>query len=206
MASDGVRTLSTEQEISAYLHRTRMAILEALRAGPATVTQVSGRLGVHPANLTRHVRVLEAAGLVVLVEKRDTGRNLEKYYAATAVRFAVAPDTSGLRAPHVIALTFARSLLSAALARLPDREQDPLAALTVAVRLTEQTARAFADELTRLAERFSATDEGEGRPYEIVLALVPGEDHPDAEGSGSGEPGQGPQAPIRMTRRPGGPT
>jgi hypothetical protein len=145
------------------------------------------------------------------VEKRDTGRNLEKYYAATAVRFTVAPDTSGLRAPHVIALTFARSLLSAALARLPEREQDPLAALTVAVRLTPQTARAFADELTRLAERFSATDEGAGHPYEIVLALVPGEDRPgedrpDAEGSGSGEPGQGPQAPIRMTRRPGDPT
>ncbi len=93
MASDTDRTLSSEAEIAAYLHRTRMAILDVLRDGAATATQIAARLGVHPANLTRHIRVLEEAGLVVLVEKRDTGRNLEKYYAAIGWQLQVAPDT-----------------------------------------------------------------------------------------------------------------
>ena len=44
MASDLYRTLTTEAEISAYLHRSRMAILDVLRDGPATATQIAARL------------------------------------------------------------------------------------------------------------------------------------------------------------------
>ena len=114
------RRSTSEREIGAYMHRTRMSILAALGAGPATVSQIAARVGVHPANLTRHVRILEDADLIVLVEKRDTGRNLEKYYQAAAHSFDVAPDANALTAPHKIALAMARSELSAALARLPD--------------------------------------------------------------------------------------
>jgi DNA-binding transcriptional ArsR family regulator len=175
MANDSHRVLSTEAEISAYLHRTRMAILNALRDGPATATQIGASLGVHPANLTRHIRVLEEAGLVVLVEKRDTGRNLEKYYAATADSFSVAPDTADLTAPHKIALTFARSELSAALARLPDESADPIIAMSLGVRIAPSSAREFADELVKLGERFSASDKSDGQAYQLVLALYPGD-------------------------------
>jgi DNA-binding transcriptional ArsR family regulator len=176
MATFAERTLSTEKEISAYLHRSRMAILDVLRDGPATATQIAASLGVHPANLTRHIRVLEEAGLVALVEKRDTGRNLEKYYAATARRFRVVPDTANLTAPHKIALTFARSELSAALARLPDETTDPVIAVAVRASLTPGRAAAFAEELAEVGERFSAGDQGDGQAYRLVLALYPGED------------------------------
>lgn len=174
MASDVSRTLSTETEISAYLHRSRMAILRALRDGPATATQIGAKLGVHPANLTRHIRVLESAGLVTLVEKRDTGRNVEKYYAAAAARFDVAPDTANLTAPHKIALTYAHSQLSAALAELPDESTDPAVAVALGVRISRENAGAFADELVELGRRFGAADQADGQPYEIVLALYPG--------------------------------
>lgn len=169
------RTLSTEAEISAYLHRSRMAILDVLRGGPATTTQIAAALGVHPANLTRHVRVLREAGLVALVEKRDTGRNLEKYYVATARRFRVAPETAHLTAPHKIALTFVRSELSAALARLPDETTGPVTALVVGASVAPGMARAFAEELAGLAERFSAADRADGQPCQLVLALYPGD-------------------------------
>ena len=175
MAALTDRTLSAEAEISAYLHRSRMAILEVLRDGPATATQIAARLGVHPANLTRHVRVLEEAGLVALVEKRDTGRNLEKYYAATARRFRVAPETANLTAPHKIALTFARSELSAALVRLPDETTGPVTALVLRASVAPGMAKAFAEELAALAERFSAADRGDGQAYQLVLALYPGD-------------------------------
>lgn len=169
------RALQTEPEIAAYLHRSRMAILDVLRDGPATTTQIASRLGVHPANLTRHIRVLEEAGLVVLVEKRDTGRNLEKYYAATARSFHVAPDTANLTAPHKIALTFARSELSAALVRLPDESIGPVTALVVHASVEPDRARAFAEELAGLAERFAAADRRDGNVYQLVLAMYPGD-------------------------------
>lgn len=174
MTSDTHRTLSTEVEISAYLHRARMGILDALRDGAATATQIGARLGVHPANLTRHIRVLEEAGLVALVEKRDTGRNLEKYYAATADTFHVAPDAD-LTAPHMIALSFARSELSAALARLPETSTDPIVALAIGVRVSADSAQAFAKELATLGERFAAANENDGQAYQLVLALYPGD-------------------------------
>lgn len=175
MANDAQRDLTTEEEISAYLHRSRMAILAVLRDGPATATQIAVRLGVHPANLTRHIRVLEKAGLVALVEKRDTGRNLEKYYAATADSFVVVPDTTDLTAPHKIGLTFAQSQLSEALARLPDEIASPIVALVLDVRISQANARAFAEELALLGRRFAAADENDGEAYEAVLALYPGQ-------------------------------
>ncbi|MFH0751809.1 MAG: winged helix-turn-helix domain-containing protein [Chloroflexota bacterium] len=175
MASDTHRTLSTDAEISAYLHRSRMAILDVLRDGPATTTQIASRLGVHPANLTRHIRVLQKAGLVALVEKRDTGRNLEKYYAAAARRFRVVPETANLTAPHQIALNFARSELSAALVRLPDETTGPVTALVLHASVAPGRAKMFAEELAGLAERFSAADRGDGKAYQLVLALYPGD-------------------------------
>ena len=67
------RTLTTDAEISAYLHRSRMAILDALLHQFQTVSQIATQMNVHPANLTRQMRVLEQAGLIKLVEKRDNG-------------------------------------------------------------------------------------------------------------------------------------
>ena len=115
-----------------------------------------GSAGSAPANLTRHIRRLEKAGLVSLVEKRDTGRNLEKWYATTALTFDVAPDVDTLKSPHKTALAFARSDLSAALARLPDDATGAVQVLVAEAKLTGGQVRVFAAELSRLAERFKA--------------------------------------------------
>src|SRR5262249_45972522 len=100
------RTLTAQAEIEAYLHNTRMQMLAVLRDGPATGAQIAERLGVHPANLTRHLRTLLDAGLIELVERRDTGRNVEKYYAAAAHSFDVAPEADALGAPHKVGLAY----------------------------------------------------------------------------------------------------
>ena len=171
------RTLTSAAEIAAYLHRTRMDMLAVLREGPATVSAVAERLGVHPANLTRHMRTLERAGLVALVHKRDTGRNLEKWYASAATTFDVAPDADALKSPHKTALAFARSDLSAALARLPDDRTAAVQVLVVEASLASRQVRAFASEMSRLAERFKAAAGAErGTPHRLVLALYPGGD------------------------------
>jgi DNA-binding transcriptional ArsR family regulator len=169
------RTLTSEREIAAFVHRARMDILAALRDGPSTGSQIGERLGVHPANLTRHLRTLVDAGLVELAETRDTGRNLEKYYRATADSFDVAPEAHALRAPQMIALAMARSDLSAALARLSEDDVRPVAALVVGARIAPGDVTDFADELRRLVARFSAADRVDGAGYHLNLALYPGE-------------------------------
>ena len=169
------KTLTSEAEIAAYMNRSRMAILEVLRDGPATASHIAAKLEVHPANLTRHLRVLEDAGLIALVEKRDTGRNLEKYYAAAAWSFDVAPDVSKFTAPHKLALAFARSEFSAALARLPDGTDVFAKIFVTAARVDPAALGAFSEELSRLAEKFRASDDSVGEAFHLVMALYPGE-------------------------------
>lgn len=161
------------EEIRQLLGMTRIAFDECVPAPPRSRCGTLSPLEVHdgrldaefhrpgylrPANLTRHLRTLLGAGLIALVERRDTGRTVEKYYAATAARFVVEPDVSDLDEPHTIALGFAHSQLGAALARLPGEATGPTATLTLAVRLTPTTAETFAQELVTLTERFTAAE------------------------------------------------
>lgn len=152
-----------------------MAILSALGDGRATVSQIAERLGVHPANLTRHVRTLVSAGLVVLVEKRETGRNIEKYYQASARSFDVAPEAGGLRSPHRIALAFSRSDLSAALARIGEDERRPVVALVGEARICCADAERFAARLDELVAEFSGGGANDGDTFHLNVSLYPAE-------------------------------
>lgn len=178
------RTLTGGAEIAAYLHPTRMAILRALSAGPATITQIAAQLDVHPANLTRHMRILQSAHLIAIVETRDTGRNLEKYYHATAESFDVPPKADALRAPHKISLSFMRSDLSAALAHLPDDLPGKVQVHLIAARLAPEQVSACWEQLERLAADFESSADDlapDGTASHLALALYPaepnGQDH-----------------------------
>jgi DNA-binding transcriptional ArsR family regulator len=166
------RTLTTDVEIAAYLHRTRMAMLDVLRNRPATISQIAAQLGVHSANLTRHMRILEKAGLATLVEKRDTGRNLEKYYASVAQTFDVAPEADAT-AIHKAALTMVRSDLSAALARLPNKNPGKVIALLAHSRLSSHDIERFVDRLTKLIAEFQSADSEDGEVCHLNLSLYP---------------------------------
>lgn len=174
MVVDTHMTLTGEAQISAYLHRMRMDILAALRDGPSTISQIGSKLGVHPANLTRHVRKLVDAGLVELSHTRDTGRNLEKYYRSVADTFDVAPGADELSAPHKIALEFSRSDLSAAIAQLPEELEGSVLALLATARLRKSDLSVFCRRLKRLIEEFEAADVADGLEYHLNLSLYPG--------------------------------
>ncbi len=62
----------------------RLNILRLLMASPATLTQLARRLRQSPAWVSHHLKALEAASLVDLVEIRTVGRATEKYYQARA--------------------------------------------------------------------------------------------------------------------------
>ena len=165
-------TLTTVSQISAYLHRSRMDILAALRSAPMTVSQIAAKLDVHPANLTRHMRLLEKEGLIKLVEKRDTGRNLEKYYAAIASSFDIAPD-DGATSLLKSALTMLRSDISAALARMPDDPPGPAIAKLAYAKISPNKIKEFTREITRLIDRFQSDNAKDAMPYHLNLSLYP---------------------------------
>jgi DNA-binding transcriptional ArsR family regulator len=178
------KRLSGVEELRAYAHPTRMAILSMLAGKALTLTNVARQMGVHPANLSRHLKILERAALIVLVEKRDTGRNLEKYYKAVAASFT--PDFEGLcpADKRKMALGILRDELSAAILRVQAgelAESDMLIFVSLA-RLQPKDLAAFRKKLAGLVKSFSARDAADGRAYTLGLSLFQAAHNPEATG------------------------
>ena len=86
---DDLRHIDQVEQLKALANDDRRAILRVLMARSATLTQLGGRFGKHPAWIRHHVLALERAGLATLVESRPTKGYVEKFYAATARAYAV---------------------------------------------------------------------------------------------------------------------
>lgn len=67
----------------------RLSILRQLMEGPASLTMLGKALGEHPAWVRHHLKQLEAAGLIELVETRVQSGVVEKFYRARASGFLV---------------------------------------------------------------------------------------------------------------------
>lgn len=169
------KILSNDTEIRAFMNRSRMDILAELCKGPATISQLGKKLGVHPANLTVHLRKLVNAGLAELVEKRDTGRNLEKYYEATAESFEVVPEMDFIKSPHKHALAFARSDISVALSRLPENDPRKIIVLLEEARISDRNIDRFQKKLSDLIKSFNESNEKDGTAYHLNISMYPGE-------------------------------
>jgi DNA-binding transcriptional ArsR family regulator len=86
-----IHLVDTLPALRALSDALRMAVIRELRAAPKTVSQLAALLR-EPANkLHYHVTELEKHGLVEVVETRQKGNLLEKYYRASAEFFRVDP-------------------------------------------------------------------------------------------------------------------
>ncbi len=84
-------TLHSPEQLGALAHPLRQRILGALMGEPRTNKQIASMLNEAPGRLHFHVRELERAGLIELVEQRPKGGVLEKYYRAAAYGFRLGP-------------------------------------------------------------------------------------------------------------------
>jgi DNA-binding transcriptional ArsR family regulator len=82
-------SLETIEQLRAISDELRQRIVGALMERAMTVTQVGDLLGIAPAKIHYHVRELERVGLVRLVETREKGGILEKYYRSVARTMSV---------------------------------------------------------------------------------------------------------------------
>ena len=170
------QVLDDDVSIRAYVHPTRMVILALLGPQSRTATGIARELGVHPANLTRHLKLLERTGLIQLVERRDTGRNVEKYYQASARAYDVRLKTDRIEDRRATVLGILRDNLATAVATARDDDS----CLEVVGML--QQSRIRRDDVGRLQERLTAVlqefgdlNDPDGSPYNLSLALYPAE-------------------------------
>ena len=77
------------EQLRAIADVLRISIIDRLQEQPMTVTQLGDALGEAPAKIHYHVRELEKVGLVRLVETREKGGILEKYFQPVARDFTV---------------------------------------------------------------------------------------------------------------------
>ncbi len=168
-----VQALTTDEQIRAYINPTRMTILSLMAQEKRSVSGIARQLGVHPANLTHHVKLLEKAGLIELVEKRETGKNLEKFYRATAYHFTVSAGGQPAN-QQLLALSILRDNLTTALQTLENQSGDqPVLGVLKTVRLKPEDVEAFAQKLLDLAAEFSGRAADAGTVYSLNASLYP---------------------------------
>jgi putative molybdopterin biosynthesis protein len=98
---DNIRKIETYPELKILGDDRRLAILRLLMKSSATLSQLGDALGMSPARVRHHLKVLEQAGFVELDHTRQVRGFLEKYYRATAQAFFVSqvvlpePETRG---------------------------------------------------------------------------------------------------------------
>lgn len=170
-----VMTCVSSNQIKAYVNPTRIVILNMLIKEKRTVTSVAKELNVHPANLTHHFKLLEKTGLIKLVEKKDTGKNLEKYYRAVAINYIVSPNsTTGLN-KNAIALSILNNDLTSTISNMPKNDKRIVAALLASVKLLPDDIKKLVNELKKIIAKYKKLNNKNGITYNINLSTYPNE-------------------------------
>lgn len=173
------------------LDPTRQRLLSHLKE-PDSATGLARRLRLPRQRVNYHLRTLEEAGLVELVEERRKGNCLERVVRATARAFLISPEALGAVAPtaELAADRLSSAYLMAAagrtirdLATLEARarkEGKRIATLTLEadVRFATPASRAaFAEELSDAVARLAAKYHNErapgGRRFRLLAAVHP---------------------------------
>lgn len=81
--------IDSVEQLRAIADILRLRIIDQLQYHPMTVTQLGEVFSIAPAKVHYHVRELEKVGLVQLVETREKGGILEKYYQPIAKDISV---------------------------------------------------------------------------------------------------------------------
>jgi DNA-binding transcriptional ArsR family regulator len=88
------RIVSDLRQLKAFTDPIRNRLLHILSSQEATNQQLATILGEPQAKVLHHVRFLLDAGLIVMVDQRVRGGNVEKFYRATARLYGFRPDPS----------------------------------------------------------------------------------------------------------------
>jgi DNA-binding transcriptional ArsR family regulator len=166
--------LKSENQIKSYIHPTRLNILKMLAKEKRTVSGVAKEMGVHPANITHHIKLLEKNGLIKLVEKRDIGRNIEKYYRAIAHNYSVQISNDMKINKEAFALSILKDDMSIAVESLKNKlPSGSVTAYITTARIDQKKLDLFGKKLANLIQAFKAGNHSGGTATTINLSIYP---------------------------------
>lgn len=84
-----VRVEDTPEQLKGLLNETRWKILTLLAERPRYPAAIADELGVHEQNVYYHIRELEAAGIIDIVEQQERGGAIAKYYGVRDYGFVL---------------------------------------------------------------------------------------------------------------------
>ena len=143
------------RQLKAFTDPLRNRILHILANQEATNQQLAAMVGEAQAKVLHHVRFLLETGLIVLVEQRVQGGNVEKYYRASArtYGFRPGPEDAGSLAEPVTRAIF-ESVTQELAASLQLWPEQPLYWETRRSRLDPARAAEFDRRLLTLIAEF----------------------------------------------------
>lgn len=183
-----IYNLETIEQMRAIADPLRVGIIQALAFQAMTATQLGGALGLPANKVHYHVRELEKAGLVRLVETREKGGILEKYYRTVArdfrvptALFSAAPDESvAVIADHLERILHEYLQALSRRARTSTKEPAELTLVSGRLWLTEEEDKRLTEEVEKLAEPYMKPRGIAGeRQWTVVQIAYPTPDSTD---------------------------
>jgi DNA-binding transcriptional ArsR family regulator len=164
-------TISRPDQLHALGDPTRWRILGRLLDEPASVQELARSLRVAKGTIGHHVRVLETAGLVRVVETRRVRGVVEKRYARVARQFRLREGERPTVADRDARFSHLPLRQALAEARPEGGEEDPSSSIVVRARMPADRARRFARLVQALAEEFSDGAPGSGETFGFVAGV-----------------------------------
>lgn len=191
MTTTPLSVIREPDQAAVLMDPLRRHILRLL-AQPQSAAALGRQLELPRQKVNYHLRELEGAGLVELVEERKRGNCIERVVRATARSYLISPEVLGELGsdPDAVRDRFSAAYLIAAAGRAirelaalrarADAEQKRLATLTLEtdVRFASPAARkAFTEELASLVAEITAKYHDEeaqdGRAFRLLVGAYP---------------------------------
>jgi DNA-binding transcriptional ArsR family regulator len=198
-----VRTISEVEELRALADPTRLALLSALmdqRNGELPIMsakELAARLGEPQTKLYRHIKQLEAVGLIKVAATRMVSGILEQRYQASQRDFDIAGGLLRRHAPeseavlHAMISNFrdglmvamrAESLAPDEAAPRPEHLRSKLFAFEA--RVSPEQAEAIRARLGEITQEIAAADSHDAPPGSVPVSIFIGYYSPPDPGSG----------------------
>jgi DNA-binding transcriptional ArsR family regulator len=155
----------TPDQLKALGSEIRIAILDLLNERAASVTELAEALDRPKGTVGYHIKVLEKAGFIRVIRTRQVRAMTEKFYGRVAhtVVFHGLPDAQNKM-----------FMLQEAMNEAVVDDDAALPATTLRhVRMSEEQAAAFWEEVLELAVRFTKAPRGGDRVYGFLGAVYP---------------------------------
>lgn len=161
---EGMLVLTPDQA-AVLTEPTRSDIISLLAERPATTTQLAEALSKPKGTVGYHLKALEQAGLITVTHTRQVRAITEKYYGRVARTYVFPKIDDGPEDHNFLAEAMTEI-------RPPRGDEDSLVSIRHA-RIPDERAAEYADELLRLAERFSSQQRDGDTVYGLIVGIYP---------------------------------